>query len=87
MTLDEIRKGVAAETDLVGQTLQLVRAGTPADLNGFDMRVADLCLATQALPLADAQGLVPDFERLASALDALRDHVAERADGEAAAKR
>ena len=75
MTLDEIRKSVATETVLIGNTLQTVRGGQPGDLAGFDARVAELCLATRALPLQDAQTLVPDFERLAAALDELRGHV------------
>ncbi len=77
MTLDEIRKSVAAESTLIGDTIQAIVAGQPADITGFDTRVADLCLATQALPLADAQALIPDFEKLAGLLDDLRLKVTE----------
>ena len=72
MTTDEIRKSVATETALVASVAASLLAGQPADLAGFDARVAALCEATSALPFADAQALVPDFERLASALDELR---------------
>jgi hypothetical protein len=77
MTLDEIRKNVATETTLIGDTLQAIVSGQPADLTGFDTRVADLCLATNALPLQDAQALIPDFEKLAGLLDDLRNHMTQ----------
>jgi hypothetical protein len=88
MTPEDIRKSVAAETALVGETVQHVLTGQPADLTGFDTRVAELCLATKALPLDDAQALVPDFELLAAALDDLRARVSTNmaAEVQAAAK-
>jgi hypothetical protein len=88
MTPDEIRKSVAAETTLIGATTETILAGQPADLSGFDSRVAELCLATQALPLEAAQTLVPDFEQLAAALDNLRARVTNNmaAEAQAAAK-
>ena len=72
MTPDEIRSCVTSETRLIDETVQALLQGAEVSLSGFDSRVADLCLATQALPLADAQSLVPDFELLGSALDNLR---------------
>jgi hypothetical protein len=89
MTPEDIRKNVAAETTLIGDTVQQVLTGQPADLAGFDTRVAELCVATKALPLDDAQALLPDFERLAAALDDLRARVSTNmaAEAEAAAKR
>jgi hypothetical protein len=83
MTVEEIRKSVAAETALIGETLRIIQTGQPGDLAGFDSRVAELCLATKALPLADAQALLPDFEQLAAALDALRGHVTKNMEAEA----
>jgi hypothetical protein len=77
MTPDEIRKSVAAETVLISETLHALVTGQAADLTGFDARVADLCLATQALQITDAQALVPDFEKLASLLDDLRKQVTD----------
>lgn len=68
---DDIRRGVAAELDLIAAARAALAAGEPAPIEELDRRIATLCQGAETLPREDARTLAPEFERLGAALDEL----------------
>jgi hypothetical protein len=71
MTIAELRQRLDAEASSLADARAAIASGHDIALNDLEGRIGTLCRAVEALPLADAQPLVDDVQRLAASLDEL----------------